>query len=125
MVKFIIGLILSLGLLSRSFAQTDSLQAQDDSIQIQTDEMVCFLTDANTITCFVAPDEYSNQGQETNSLNEEKKPQDNSMENDSIQNNPEFSNPREKNDLDNNSGSNMKMLKEEKKESNRKGVNFI
>lgn len=38
----------------KSYAQNENLETPQE---IEEEDMVCFLTDANTITCFVAPEE--------------------------------------------------------------------
>lgn len=65
MGKYLIGLVLCLGVMTSSFAQEDSLAVQNDSLQVQENDMVCFLTDENTITCFVAPEEFPQQEGQT------------------------------------------------------------
>lgn len=54
MGKFILTSILGLFMTTLSFGQTDSLLSQEE---MEENDMVCFLTDANTITCFVAPED--------------------------------------------------------------------
>lgn len=54
MGKFILTSLLGLFMATLSFGQTDSLLSQEE---MEENDMVCFLTDANTITCFVAPED--------------------------------------------------------------------
>jgi hypothetical protein len=55
MKNLIYSLLFTLAAIVQANAQQDN-QVQSDTSQTQ-DEMVCFLTDENTITCFVAPEE--------------------------------------------------------------------
>lgn len=65
MKKIILALFISLGIAS-AHAQSDSSAVLNDSMSIQPNDMVCFLTDENTITCLVMPGQNELGEQEEN-----------------------------------------------------------
>jgi hypothetical protein len=54
MGKYVIIALMILAGFFKSYAQNENLETPQE---IEEEDMVCFLTDANTITCFVAPEE--------------------------------------------------------------------
>jgi len=59
MGKYMVILMAFLGLSAAALAQNENLQTPQE---MDENDMVCFLTDANTITCFVAPEEMPEEG---------------------------------------------------------------
>lgn len=61
------------------FAQTDSLQVNGDTA-VNQNEMVCFLTEQNTVTCFIAPDSLKGENIKESTMNDSIVPIEQQME---------------------------------------------